>query len=44
MNHENAQELEQMRNELRNKDLLIQNLKERLNNLEDKVNSIHKED
>lgn len=33
-----------MKRELRSKDLLIQNLKERLVNLEDKVNGIQKED
>jgi hypothetical protein len=33
-----------MKRELKNKDLLIQNLKERLQNLEEKVGSIQREE
>ena len=34
------QEFEMMKNELKSKDMLIQNLRDRLQNLEDKVNGI----
>ncbi|CDW80340.1 UNKNOWN [Stylonychia lemnae] len=44
MNFQNIQEIDQMKRELRNKDLLIQNLKERLLSLEDKVSSIQREE
>ena len=40
----NLEEIEQMKRELMNKDLLIQNLKERLVTLEDKVNGIQREE
>ena len=36
----NIQEMETMKQELKSKDRLIQNLKDRLQNLEDKVNGI----
>jgi hypothetical protein len=39
-----TQEVDVMKRELKNKDLLIQNLKERLQNLEEKVGSIQREE
>lgn len=41
---ESAGEIDMMKRELHNKDLLITNLKERLQNLEEKVNLIHREE
>jgi hypothetical protein len=40
----NLEEIEQMKRELLNKDMLIQNLKERLVTLEDKVSGIYREE
>jgi DNA repair exonuclease SbcCD ATPase subunit len=37
-------EIDFMKKELKNKDMLITNLKERLQNLEEKVNLIHREE